>query len=326
MKKPVKLNFKKSMVLVPSPPFNFDATFFKPDHFTSGDNLCRKGTRWQSWRHQGVPLGLKFQNAGSPAKPKIRLNIHSNKNLSKGFLDSLIGEIRYFYNFDLNLKEFYRLFGSDKKLAPVIKRMRGMRPGQPSSLYEYLIIGIVLQNASVRRSIQMFKNLLENLGVLLEFDKKQFWCFWNPGGLHKVTEEKLRKLKLGYRAKSIKRLDEQFHKGMIDEIKLRREPLETQKKELLSLYGVGPATVWYILFDVFHHWDVFDHISPWEQKIYSKLFFNQDGENPVPVKKLLRFIGKYGKFKHLAVHYFWEDLWWRHKKKSIAWLAKEIRA
>ena len=44
-----------------------------------------------------------------------------------------------------------------------------------------------------------------------------------------------------------------------------------QMAELLKLYGVGPATVWYLLFDVFHHWDFFNHVSPWEQKIYSKV-------------------------------------------------------
>ena len=39
----------------------------------------------------------------------------------------------------------------------------------------------------------------------------------------------------------------------------------------MALYGVGPASVWYILSDVFHHLDELNHISPWEQKIYSKV-------------------------------------------------------
>ena len=95
--------------------------------------------------------------------------------------------------------------------------------------------------------------------------------------------------------------------------------------ELLKLYGVGPATVWYLLFDVFHHWDFFNHVSPWEQKIYSKLFFNQDPEKPVPVEKILKYFEKFGKYKQLAVHYIWEDLWWKRKNKSIPWLEKLIR-
>jgi len=61
--------------------------------------------------------------------------------------------------------------------------------------------------------------------------------------LHKVTEEQLRNLKLGYRAKTIKRLDDYFYDDKINENKLRNENEEVQKTELLKIYGVGPATV-----------------------------------------------------------------------------------
>ena len=53
--------------------------------------------------------------------------------------------------------------------------------------YQYLIIGIVLQNATVRRSVQMLQVLLENYGAMLDFDGKRLGCFWNEGGLEKVN-------------------------------------------------------------------------------------------------------------------------------------------
>ena len=214
---------------------------------------------------------------------------------------------------------------TSKVFKPIIEKLYGMRPGHPSSLYEYLIIGIVLQNATVKRSVQMFRALLENYGTKLEYDGKRLWCFWKEGGLSKTTEPELRDLKVGYRAKSIKKTDDYFAQGAINEMDLRKKDRETQMTELLKLYGVGPATVWYLLFDVFHHWDFFNHVSPWEQKIYSKVFFNKDPENPVSVKKLLKHFGKFGKYKQLAVHYVWEDLWWTRKNKQIPWLEKLIR-
>ncbi|MFH1472824.1 MAG: hypothetical protein ABIF06_00195 [bacterium] len=229
---------------------------------------------------------------------------------------------------DINKKfknDFNKTFSRDETLAPIFKKWRGMRPGHPSCLYEYLIIGIILQNASVRRSVQMFKALLENYGTLLEFDDKKLWCFWSSGKLQKVSIDELRALKVGYRAKSIKKIDDYFSQGLINETELRAKDRETQMTELLKLYGVGPATVWYLLFDVFHHWDFFNHISPWEQKIYSKLFFDRDPENPVPVKKILKHFDRFGKYKQLAVHYIWEDLFWKRKNEKIPWLEKEIR-
>lgn len=321
----MKLKLVKTVEIIPSVPFDFDSTFHKPDHFTTGDNLYKTGIKWQTWMWQEKTLGLKFTNKGTRTKPKIEVSIYSSGKLDNNFLNSLVEEIKYRYNLDLDLTNFYKTFEKDKILSPIIKKWKGMRPGHPSSLYEYLLIGIVLQNATVRRSAQMFKALLESYGALLEFDNQKLWCFFKAGRLENVTDEELRALKLGYRVKSIKKIDEYFSKGLMNEFDLRGKDREAQMTELLKLYGVGPATVWYLLFDVFHHWDFFNHVSPWEQKIYSKVFFDVDPETPVPVEKILKHFEKFGDYKQLAVHYIWEDLWWKRKNESIPWLEKEIR-
>lgn len=272
----MKLTRTQTVGITPSRPFAFDPTFHKPDHFTSGDNLWEPGIRWQTWNWQDMALGLRFVNEGTTDDPHISIDIFSGTRLSRDLISSLVTEIVYRYNLNLDLTEFYEDAERDEILSPVVKRWRGMRPGHPNSLYEYLIIGIVLQNASVRRSVQMLKALLENYGALLEFDGKELRCFWRPGRLEEAGEEELRALKVGYRARSMKRVDDCFAGNLIDEQQLRKQDRETQTRELLRLYGVGPATVSYLLFDVFHHWDFFDHISPWEQKIYSGLFFDRD--------------------------------------------------
>jgi len=322
-----KMKLKKvaSVEIRPTKPFNFDATFHKPDHFTSGDNYWEKGIKWQTLLWKNKELGLKFINSGSVTRPKLIINIYFTKKLPPSYLDSLVGEIKYRYNLELDLTNFYNKLENDSVLKPIFKRFRGMRPGHPSSLYEYLIIGIVLQNATVKRSVQMFGSLLEKYGTLLKYDGKELWCFWKEAGLKKVSEQNLRDLKVGYRAKTIKKIDDYFAKGVINEMSLRKKDRETQMDELLKLYGVGPATVWYLLFDVFHHWDFFNHISPWEQKIYSKVFFDKDPEKSVPVEKLLKHFEKFGEYKQLAVHYIWEDLWWKRKNEHIPWLEKLIR-
>ncbi len=321
----MKLHKIKAIELAPSAPFHFDATFHKPDHFTSGDNVWEPGIRWQTWTWRGKCFGLKFQDQGVVDQPRLQIDVYADQKASESLIVSLVEEIKYRYNLDLDLTGFYKAFRKDKVLGPIIKRWRGMRPGHPSSLYEYLMIGIVLQNATVRRSIQMFKALLEKYGTPLEYDGKELWCFWEPGALGSVTEEELRTLKVGYRAKSIKKIDDCFLQGVVDEFELRKKDRETQMKELLKLYGVGPATVWYLLFDVFHHWDFFNHVSPWEQKIYSKLFFDQDPECPVEVEKILQHFERFGDYKQLAVHYIWEDLWWKRKNDPLPWLEKLIR-
>lgn len=317
----LELYLQKSLKIKPTQPFNFDATFHKPDHFPSNDNDWEPGIKWQTWLWEKVPLGIKFV----ADKNNLKVEIYAEKELDNRYVKFLEEEIIYKFNLDLNLTKFYNEFKNDKLLGLIIKKWKGLRPAHQGSLYEYLIIGTVLQNATVKRSVQMLQNLFENFGTLVEFDGKQLYCFWETGSLKNITEEKLKEIKLGYRAKTIKRLDDNFRARLIDEMWLRNQPIETQKETLLNLYGVGPATVWYILSDVFHQWDFFDHISPWEQRIYSKLIFDQDPKNPVPVENLLKFFERYGKYRQLALHYIWQDLWWKRKNEDIPWLEKLIR-
>lgn len=322
----MKLNQRLVEIIKPTAPFNFDATFFKPAHFPSGDNHWEPGARWQTFYWQNQNLGVVLRNNGTVDKPSLKVEIYSSKKLASDFVTGFLEEVKYRYNINFDLNDFYQQFSRDSFLGPAIKRLKGMRPGHQDSLYEYLIIGVVLQNCTVKRSIQMMQTLFEHYGTMINYSNKKLWCFWKPGSLKDVSEEELRGLKLGYRAKFIKKIDEQFESGVIDEFELRKKDLNTQMKELLKLYGVGPATVWYLLFDVFHQYDFFNHISPWEQKIYSKVLFKTEIDKPIPEKRLIKYFAKFDKYRQLAANYFWEDLWWRHFKKPIPWLVKEIRA
>jgi hypothetical protein len=82
----------------------------------------------------------------------------------------------------------------------------------------------------------------------------------------------------------------------------------------------------YFKVQVFHHQGEMVHISPWEQKIYSRLFFDRDPEDPAPVPELLAYFNEqFSPYQMLAVHYFWEDLFWRRKTEPVPWLEKLIR-
>jgi 3-methyladenine DNA glycosylase/8-oxoguanine DNA glycosylase len=326
MSESVPLKNRRTVDLSVKSPFNFDATMHKPDHFPAADSFWEPGVRWQTMRWQGIPLGLKFEDQGTVDHPRVSLSVWSQEELARRFVDELVDEVDYRYKFDLDLGEFNRRFGGDPQLGPVIDRWRGMKPLNHSSLYEYLIIAIVLQNATVRRSVNMMQALFESYGTLVSYDGRELYCFWEPGAIDRITEEELRRLKVGYRAKSIKRVTDAFVKREINEVELRGRSKEQQREALLALYGIGPASVWYILSDVFHHVNELNHISPWEQKIYSKLFFDRDPDDPVPVDVLLRtFEERFGEYKMLAVHYVWEDLFWHRKHEPVDWLERLIR-
>jgi len=322
MTKVLILNKRKSVILEPIAPYNFDANFHKPSHFPSSDNIWEKGKYWITMVWKGKKLGLKFENFGTVNQPKIKVNIYSQKKLSENFIKKLIPEIRWRFNFDQDISEFCKKFKNDKILGPVIKKWKGMKPIAANSLYETLIIYLVLQNATVRRSVQMLENLFNKFGKKVSFDNKILSTFWEPKEMIKATEKELRNLKLGYRAKFFLKITQQFVNKEINEFALRKMPKEKVKKEMLRLYGIGPASVEYLLFEDFYFLDALETIPPWEQKIMSKLIFNK---RLVPAEKILNFFEKFKPYQKLAFHYLWEDLFWKRKHQHIDWLEKEIR-
>lgn len=317
------LNKKKSFILKPKAPYIFDANFHKPSHFPSSDNIWERGKYWITMVWESERLGLKFENLGTIQKPKIKLSVYSQNKLSKDFVNELIPEIKWRFNFDQDISEFCKKFKDDKFLGLAIKKWKGMKPIAANSLYETLIIYIVLQNATVSRSVQMLENLFNRFGKKVKYDRKILSTFWKSKEMLKASEKELRDLKVGYRAKFFLKISEQFAKGEINEFSLRKMQKEEIKKEMLKLYGIGPASVEYLLFEDFYFLDALETIPPWEQKIMSRLIFNK---KLIPAKNILNFFKrKYKGYEKLAFHYLWEDLFWQRKQTHIEWLEKEIR-
>jgi 3-methyladenine DNA glycosylase/8-oxoguanine DNA glycosylase len=77
------------------------------------------------------------------------------------------------------------------------------------------------------------------------------------------------------------------------------------------------------MFEVFKRYDALDYISPWEQKIYSRLLFHRELVDKEVI--LDEVNARWGEWKMLAMHYIFEDLFWQRKTQHIAWLEELIR-
>ncbi len=320
----VDLKERAIVYLKPRAPFSFDGTVFIPAHFPTPDFLWQKNLCWQTIRIDDKLLGLKMENKGTTYRPKIKLIIYSEKKLSDKELENLMSELNWRYGFDEDLSDFTNIFRNDKFLKPVLRRWAGMRLSCANSLYELIVIGIVLQNATVRRTVQMMNNLFNEYGLKLKFDDRELFVFWSPKDLSSVGEDEIRNLKVGYRAKMIKKISDDFSSGKINELELRKMSTEEAKKEVMTLYGVGPATAQIILSEYLRKHNTFELKGRfWEQKILSRILF---GKKLVPDGKIIKELDKrYNNWKGLAFHYLFQDLFWKHGEKRIGWLEKEIR-
>lgn len=318
-----KLKYRYIKYLYPTPPFNLEGSVCKPSHFLEADLCYENGIYWQTMRFKGGVYGIKMKEIRSVDNPMIEITIYSAKKIDSLLIKQILSEIKFRFDMKADIKEFYNKCCNDEILSPVIERWKGMRVSAHVFLYEFLVITTVLQNATVRRSVQMLDNLFKKYGTTVEFNGQKLYAFWSPRVIFGTSEEELRKIKLGYRAKTLKRQAENFIRGDLEETKLRQLSTPELRKKLLSLYGVGPASEQYILFEVFKRYDVLEYIPPWEQKIYSRLLFNKELVDTDTILKEIK--NRWENWRMLAVHYIFEDLFWQRKNRNIPWLEELIR-
>jgi 3-methyladenine DNA glycosylase/8-oxoguanine DNA glycosylase len=315
---------QSSFAIEPSSPFHFDGTFHKPSHFPAPLDAWQPGKFWTAMRIGARVYGIRITNAGTMSKPKLRIDVFLDRKPAASELHALRTEISWRFDLETDLTEFNRAARADRRFAPIFRRWRGTRDGIALGLYELMMVSIVLQNATVRRTVQMMNALLDAFGTRVAFDSHALFAIWRPDDMRNVSEATLRAVKAGYRARFIKRLSDDFARGMIDESALRSMELEAARRELMKLYGVGPETSQILLYPACHRYGPLHHIAPWQQKIYSRIFY---GRRLVPASRILADLNRrYGMWATLAVSYVWEDLFWRRKRgERIEWLEREIR-
>lgn len=322
-KKSISLTKQSSFRITPSAPFHFDATFHKPSNFPAPLGAWEPGKYWQAIRIAGRLFGVRLEDLGTSSRPSIRVAVFDHRGFGASGQNKLRDELTWRFHLDADLREFDGRMHADARFAPVFRRWRGMRGSNPYTLYELMIIGVLLQNATVRRTVQMTEALLHVFGTPVSFDGKTLLAMWTPADLSGVSEQALRDLKVGYRAKMIKRLSAAFAAGEIDEFELRAMDHESARRELLKLYGVGPETARILLQAAFHYHSAIGHIARWERKIYSRLFYNRRIVAESRIRHDLN--RRYAEYASLAVAYIFEDVFWRRRHEHISWLEKEIR-
>ena len=162
------LKNKKEFFVFPSSPFHFDGTFYKPSHYPDKLTDWETGKYWQTIRIGKRIFGLKIENKGETRKPKIKISVFYDNKISESELKEIKQEIIWRFDLNADLKEFNKLAKSDKRFYPIFKKWLGMRNSSAHNLYELLIIAVLLQNATVRRTVQMTNVLLDNYGAKLK--------------------------------------------------------------------------------------------------------------------------------------------------------------
>lgn len=297
--KPIELKERFTLQIKPVKPFNYLYTFWKPSHFYTGLEEHTPTCTWRTFRiSKKLLVGAKITDYIN----YLELKVFSNIELSLEDKNIIIDRVIYSYGLDekldVTIKKEY-----SSKLKKLMKKFKGMRISCPESLYEMAIISLVLQNATINRTIQMFSNLLDNYGKVVKFDGKTLKMFFSPEEMISIKEEDLKEVcRLGYRNKYIIPYSE-FFKNNSDE-----DLMSLSKKDLLSklqeIKGVGTYTSNILASHVLRsRADV--GLDCWNTKIFGKYLF---GKEDLSIEKLYNLLEKnYGKDKGIICTYIVEE-------------------
>lgn len=307
-------------------PFNPRTTLCKPSHFPSPFDLAKQGEYLFLTRVGSNEIGCRATYTEGAGSIVLYIFIPKNHTLPHD-MKPIQNELARRLGLMVNIDSYDNIWYTDPILSCLPDEMRGARPASPFSLYEFLVICTLLQNTTVRRTVQMAKDLAHNLGGSYQFpDGTILYGFWNPSELIKFGESQLRDLRLGYRSKSLVRFSEQFHAQPDLEAKLldmRSDP-DSLHAHIREIHSVGPASAGYIMFEWFKFVDEFNHVSPWERKILSKLLFDNFD---IPATDIIQYCRKrWAPYTMLAVHAVFEAIFWcRVQGKGPEWLDELIR-
>jgi 3-methyladenine DNA glycosylase/8-oxoguanine DNA glycosylase len=293
-------------------PFNFTATVHKPSHFPAPiESFDGELLHWPMRLPDSRIVGIQARAGADGTGVDLIAYTRPDATLTATDIAFLSAEIRHRLALDVDLREFHEFAGRDPLRAPAAQAWAGMRPSCLFSLYELLCITTCLQNAQVGRSVTMLGALLAEYGKRVDIDGTQVYAFWTPTDMAQADENALRALKVGYRAKTFIRAGTDFAADDRFEVALRGMTKSQAHKALQRIYGVGPASAWYLLFESLKHLDAFDYVSPWERKILAHLLF--DEEDCDPERLLGECLARWGRYRMLAVHYLFENLFWQRK-------------
>ena len=146
-------------------------------------------------------------------------------------------------------------------------------------LWEMIITFLISQQNNISRIRGCIDRLCKKYGTKMTAEETEYYSFPSPGQLATATEEDLRALGMGYRARYIVETTESILNGEVSLEKLyQMKYYRRAKKELMKLSGVGEKVADCICLFALHHMDAFPidtHIRQVLEEHYRRGFPNR---------------------------------------------------
>ena len=161
---------------------------------------------------------------------------------------------------DRELTPFYRSASRIPWLAPLVKRMRGVKPPRYPSLWEACVNAVVFQQLSLNAASTIMRRLIVAVGrsVSTRDLPVPLYVFPTAESFDRTSDERLRATGLSAnKIATLRRVCDALLSGMLDPSGLERYPSAEAATMLRRIKGIGPWTAAVILLRGLGRLDVF---------------------------------------------------------------------
>lgn len=168
--------------------------------------------------------------------------------------------VRQVLGTDRNLRRFYRAAAHVAWLAPLVKRMRGVKPPRYPTLWEACANAIVFQQLSIRAASAIMQRLIVAVGQCVQADgvPVPLYLFPTAERFQHESDERLRPTGLSAsKIATLRRVADAIECGALDATTLERRSSPDAAAMLRGIKGIGPWTATIILLRGLGRLDVF---------------------------------------------------------------------
>ncbi len=145
---------------------------------------------------------------------------------------------------ELDLRRFYRMVSSHPVMGPIAKRLHGLKPLRPASLFEMGLIAITEQQLSLAAAFHIRTRLFERFGRRIE----DLFIVPTPDVIAKAAVRDLRACGLSHRkAEYVREFARRIADGGLPLEAMRQAADEEIREQLLKCRGFGAWSVEYFL-------------------------------------------------------------------------------
>jgi DNA-3-methyladenine glycosylase II len=242
------------------------------------------------------PTVVRMEQIGR-RPPIIEVNARPGPARPKSFA----GEMEKILNAGLALEPFYRRARQDEILAPIVKRLGGLKPFRPPDLFQMMVTAITEQQISLAAAGSIRERVVQRYGTSIE----GMPVFPQPRDIAALSLEKLRACGLSERkAEYIRDLARMMESGEINSEGWEELP-DDQLMALISSYrGFGEWTAAYIMLRGLGRMDIIPAADIGIRKLIG-IYFG-DGGRP-PAEEVKRILEPWSPWRGLVAFYLIAD-------------------